>query len=104
VSLWLAVARAPDTDETVCADLRAALAVAAAVDERLVRAGIAGVEGAIDAQRRIESVLAGVDAERLAALRRTVAALERELRGAVEVLARLRFLKQIFDAPGRTPS
>jgi hypothetical protein len=97
VSLWLAVARASDTDETVRAHLRAALTVVAAVEDRLVRAGIAGVEGALDAERRIEAVLAGVDGERLSTLRDTVATLAHDLRHAAEVLARLRVLKGAFE-------
>ena len=94
MSLWLAVARAPDTDEAVGAPLRAALAVAADLNDRFVRSGIAGVEGALEAQRQIDAVLAEIDPARLAALREIVAALERELGYATQLLTWLREVKE----------
>jgi hypothetical protein len=97
VSLWLAVARAPDADEMVRTQLRAALAVAAAVNDRFVRSGIAGLEGALEAARQIEAVLTEIDPSRLATLRESVAVLERELRYAAQLLARLRVVKESVD-------
>jgi hypothetical protein len=97
VPLWLAVARAPDADEMVCARVRAALAVAAAVNDHFLRSGIAGLEGALEAARQIEAVLTEIDPSRLATLRESVAVLERELRYAAQLLGRLRVVKGIVD-------
>jgi hypothetical protein len=97
VSLWLAVARAPDADEMICAQLRAVLAVTAAVNDRFVGSGIAGVEGALEAARQIEAVLAEIDPARLATLRDGVATLEHELRYVAQLLAQLRVVKEIVD-------
>jgi hypothetical protein len=97
VSLWLAVARAEATDETVVR-VAAVLAVTTAVDDRLAAAGIAGMTGALDLHRRLAAVLAAVDRERMAALRRIVTTLECDLRQAAQVLARLRELKEAFES------
>lgn len=81
----------------VCAQLRAVLSVAATVNDRFVRSGVSGLEGALAAARQIESVLAGIDPARLATLRESVVVLERELRSAGQLLARLRVVKEIVD-------
>jgi hypothetical protein len=81
----------------VCARVRAALAVAAAVNDRFMRSGIAGLEGALETARQIEAVLTEIDPSRLATLRESVAVLERELRYAAQLLARLRVVKGIVD-------
>ena len=94
VSLWLAIARAEDADDTARARLAAALEVAAGVDERLAQAGIAGVAGALDVHQRLAAVLGVLDAGRLSALRDAIASLERDLEAAAHTLARLRAIKE----------
>jgi hypothetical protein len=94
VSLWLAIARAEDGDDTAGARLAAALDVAAGIGERLDQAGIAGLAGALDAHQRLAAVLGGVETGRLAALRDAIASLERELEAASRALARLRAMKE----------
>ena len=103
MSLWLAVARAEATDETVVASMTAVLSLTSAVDDRLAAAGIAGMAGALDLHRRLVAVLAAVDAERLAVLRRVVGELEQEVRHAAQVLARLRELKASVALPADDP-
>ena len=103
MSLWLAVARAEAPNETIAARMAAVLALTSTVEERLADAGVAGMSGALDVHRRLVAVLAAVDAGRLAALQRAVAALEHEVRHAARVLARLRELKEVLDVPEEGP-
>jgi hypothetical protein len=98
VSLWLAIARADDGEDTARARLAAALDVAAGVGERLAQAGIAGVAGALDVHQRLAAVLGVVDAGRLAAVQDAVASLQRELEAAAQALARLRAMKERLAA------
>jgi hypothetical protein len=99
VSLWLTAAHA-DIDDGLLADrLAAALVVTADVAERLAEAGPTTIQGAYGLHRRVQHVLDAVDAERLAGLRRTVAALEREFTHVARVLERLRAMKRTFEEP-----
>ena len=98
MSLWLAIARSDDRPDTVRARLEGVLGLAASLDERLAQAGIDGVTGAVAARRRLAAVLAGIDAEQLAAARAAIAALEHDLAAAARALARLRALKERLAA------
>lgn len=98
VSLWLVIARADDSSDTLQARLAAAMGVCASLDDRLTQVGIGGIAGAAAARRRLETVLAGIDFESLHAARDTVAALEQELSAADAALARLRALKERLAA------
>ena len=103
MSLWLAVARAEATDETVAFRIAAVLSLTSAVDDRLAAAGIAGMAGALELHRRLAAVLAAVDAERMAVLRRILPTLERDLQHAAQVLARLREMKEVLEPPEKVP-
>ena len=103
MSLWLAVARAEATDETVAFRIAAVLSLTSAVDDRLAAAGIAGMAGALELHRRLAAVLAAVDAERMAVLRRILPTLERDLQHAAQVLARLREMKEVLEPPENVP-
>jgi hypothetical protein len=104
VSLWLAAARADLALETLAARLAALDAFVAGLDARLGVAGVAGRAEALAVHARLAAVLAVVDTTDVAALRRAIATLERELDFAARTLARLREAKAAFEPEAaRTP-
>lgn len=97
VSLWLAAARADVALETVATRLAALDAFVAGLDERLGMAGAAGRAETLAVHARLAAVLAVLDTTDVAALRRAIATLERELDFAARMLLRLREAKTAFD-------
>ena len=98
MSLWLAAVRADVALETVAPRLAALDAFVAGLDERLGTAGVAGRAETLAVHTRLAAVLAVVDTTDVAALRRSIATLERELELAARTLARLREAKAAFEA------
>jgi hypothetical protein len=99
----LVVARAHPDEVALPQRLAAVLTVTSELAARLAVAGATTVSGALGLHRRLVHVLEPVDADRLTAVRCMVADLDRELRAAARVLARLQEMKRGFDAVAEPP-